>query len=192
MSLLSGGKGKGFPDGGNGEHCRPKSSPHLVPLVLLRTCLLHDLLQQSPASAAVTTLLPESLSSKAQLHPAHGSWDHVSWILSVFPCPIGPLHTSIAYMLCHLNGMPLLSFFIRLTQCSSFLPCTFTKHISSLPLLWPYMNCISFYHNCCCFWSPWEYILSVSPVYISLSFYLLPGSENTNSPIFILSVEKSL
>ena len=119
-SLLSGGKRKGFPDGGNGEHCRPKSSPHLV---------------QSAASSALTTLLPESLSSKAQLLPAHGSRDHVSWILSVFPCPTGHLHTSIAYMLCHLNGTALPSFFIRLTQCTSFLPCTFTKHISSLPLL---------------------------------------------------------
>ena len=73
MSLVRGGKGKGFPDGGNGEHCGPKSSPYLVPLVLLRTCLLPDLLQQSPASAAATTLLPESLSSKAQLLPARGS-----------------------------------------------------------------------------------------------------------------------
>ena len=159
MSLVSRGKRKGFPDGGNGEHCGPKSSPYLVPLVLLRTCLLPDLLQQSPASATVTTLLPESFSSKAQLLPAHGSWDHLSWIFSVFPCPIGYLHTSMAYMLCHLNGMPLPSFFIRLIQCSSFLPWTFTKHISSLPPLWPYMNCLSFYHNYSYFWSPWEYIL---------------------------------
>ena len=191
MSLVKGRKGKVFPGGGNGEHWGPRFSPYLVPLVLLRTCLLPELLQRSPCSHSSHHITTRAFHQElAQLLSAHGSWDHVSWIFSILPCPVGHIHTSMAYKLLHLNGMPLSSFFIKFIQCSSFLPCTSqsTIHWSFLcdlmQVVYPFIITIAI------FWAKWEYFFQVPPAYTSLSFHVLPGSENSNSHIFKVSEEE--